>query len=91
MIEFYNFASLKKYSTLLHAVTKKSSSHPHSLSLALHTGEKKEDIVHNRKEIAKQLNIDENFHFVVANQTHSDHIKVITKQKQKAGEVWKMP
>jgi len=83
MIDFYSFSSLKKYSTLIHAVTKKSSSHPYSLSLALHTGEKEEEIVHNRQEIAADLGVDEDFHFVVANQTHSDHIKVITKAETK--------
>ena len=83
MIDFYSFASLQKYNTLVHAVTKKSSFHPYNLSLALHTGEEKVDILANREQIAKQLGSKENFHFVVANQTHSDHIKIIGKAETK--------
>ena len=83
MIDFYSFISLQKYNTLVHAVTKKSSSHPYDLSLALHTGEEKVDILANREQIAKQLGSEENFHFVVANQTHSDHIKIIGKAETK--------
>jgi len=83
MIDFYSFSSLKKYNTLLHAVTKKSSTYPFSLSLALHTGEEEEEIIHNREEIAEHLGIGEGVHFIVANQTHSDHIKIITKVETK--------
>lgn len=86
MITFYSFASFEKYPHLLHAVTQKSLSHPYGLSLALHTGEEKEEILENRQQIATHLGRDEAFHFVVANQTHSDHIKVITKAETKGWE-----
>jgi len=83
MIDLYRFTSLKKYNTLLHAVTKKSSLYPYRLSLALHTGEAKQEIIGNREQIAKQLGADKGFHFVVADQTHSDHIKVIGERQTK--------
>jgi len=86
MIDFYRFASFGKYESLIHAVTKRSELYPYDFSLALHTGEEKREIIHNREVLAKQLNADENVHFIVANQTHSDHIKVIEKSETKG---WK--
>ena len=86
MLEFYSFPSFNKYITLLHAVTQKSLSFPYSLSLALHTGEEEQKIIENRESIAKHFGRDENLNFVVANQTHSDHIKIITKAETKG---WK--
>ena len=86
MIEFYSFGGLKKYHNLLHAVTQKSLTYPHSLSLALHTGENEEAIVQNREVIAKHFESAEHLHFVVANQTHSDHIRVMTKAETKGWE-----
>ena len=77
MLEFYKFKCFAPYSKLLHAVSNKSIDYPYSFSLALHTGEVPEEIVKNRKMIAAYLDTNKALSFVVANQTHSDHIKVI--------------
>ena len=83
MIYFYSFTSLKKYNTLLHAVTTKSSLYPYSFSLALHTGEDEKNIIQNRKVISELFSQKKALHFIVAKQTHSNHIKVITEQMTK--------
>ena len=81
MLDFYRFTHFKKYPSLLHAVTTKSSDFPYNFSLALHTGEHAENIVANRDTLSKLLQTQEELHFIVANQTHSDHIKIITHQE----------
>ncbi len=86
MIDFYKFKCFEKYGDLLHAVTNKSIYYPHSFSLALHTGENEAKIIENRKVIAASLKSDKNLHFIVANQTHSDNIKVIGKIETKGWE-----
>jgi len=86
MINFYRFKCFEKYSDLLHAVTNKSIHYPHSFSLALHTGENEEKIIENRKVIAAFLKSDKDLHFIVANQTHSDNIKIISKKETKGWE-----
>ena len=83
MIDFYRFKCFEKYSDLLHAVTNRSMNYPYDLSLALHTGENEEKIIENRKVIAAFLKSDKALHFIVANQTHSDNIKIITKRETK--------
>ncbi len=79
MIDFYKFSSLKSCDGLVHAVTQKSENEAYAFSMALHTGEERRKIVLNRKNLAASLGIGDEMHFVVANQTHSDHIKVIYK------------
>ena len=86
MIEFYRFKSFSEKKNVHHAVTTKSDLHPYTFSLALHTGEETESIVKNRRTLAHTLAMKENVHFVVANQTHSDHIKVIHAQESKGWE-----
>jgi len=83
MLDFYRFAHLEHYPTLMHAVSTKSHDLPYLFSLALHTGEKAEKIVANRKQLAKHLGSSEASHFIVAKQTHSDHIKVIHASQSK--------
>jgi len=86
MLEFYRFKCFEKQSDLLHAVSNKSTEHPYCFSLALHTGEREQEIIKNRALIAKHLGTNSALHFIVANQTHSDHIKIITAQETKGWE-----
>jgi len=79
MLSFYRFSHFQKYDSLLHAISKKSEDKPYSFSLALHTGEDEKSIIANRKTLAKLLESSSLLRFIVANQTHSDHIKVIDK------------
>jgi YfiH family protein len=55
--------------------------------MALHTGEPVSQIVRNRRQIARALVGTDRYHFVAANQTHSDHVKVIDA---KAAFGWEM-
>ena len=86
MLDFYRFKDFEKYPSLFHAVTTKSDSLPHHFSLALHTGEDKQGIIHNRQTLAKQLHLKTKTHFIVANQTHSANITVIDKKSTKGWE-----
>ena len=86
MLDFYRFEHFKKYPEVLHTVTTKSSDLPYAFSLALHTGEETAKIIANRKKLSKLLNTNKELHYIVANQTHSDHIKIIQKQESKGWE-----
>ena len=87
MLDFFTFSHFKKSPSLLHAVTTKHHDHPYAFSLALHTGESTESITANRNRLSALLhNDDEPLHFIVANQTHSDNIKIITKKETKGWE-----
>lgn len=86
MLDFYRFEHLQKYSELLHVVTTKSSDLPYAFSLALHTGEDHGKIIANREKLSNILHTDKELHYIVANQTHSDHIKIIQKQESKGWE-----
>ena len=86
MMDFYKFKTFEKYDELIHAVTTKSSDQAYQFSLALHTGEDANTIIENRKMIASLLHSKNNLHFIVANQTHSDNIKVIEAKKTKGWE-----
>lgn len=83
MIDFYRFEVLEEQQHCMHAVTTKSLSEPCDLSLALHTGEDINSIMANRYKISGLLDTEDNSHFVVADQTHSDHISVITEKETK--------
>jgi len=83
---FYRFKNLSQESDVIHAVTKKDLNKPCGLSLALHTGEAEEKIVANRHKIVSELDLTENTYFVVAEQTHSDNIAVITEIGTKGWE-----
>lgn len=82
MQNFYSFNNLSNQKQIMHLVTKKDTLQPYSFSLALHTGEKPEDIVNNRMQIEKWLSSNGSLKFVVANQTHSNHVKVIHSSKE---------
>ena len=86
MPELYTFDLFKKYPALLHAVTTKSQEHPYHFSLALHTGEHPRDILANRETLSKSLGSATPLTYIVANQTHSDHIGIITEKKTKGWE-----
>ena len=86
MLDFYRFKAFQKHPKLLHLVTTKSSDMPYSFSLALHTGEDEKTIISNRDLVAKQLQIKDTLHFIVANQTHSDNIHIVTEDKTKGWE-----
>jgi len=77
MIDFYTFEKLSNVKECFHAVTFKDVAEPYAFSVALHTGENKKKIVENRKKLISLLGWDNNIHFVVANQTHGDNIKII--------------
>jgi len=86
MLDFYTFKHFQHYPHLQHLVTTKSSKMPYDFSLALHTGENEKSIIGNRAILQKQLQTTDTLHFIVANQTHSDNIQVITEQETKG---WK--
>ena len=77
MLDFYRFSHFQNNDTLVHAITTKSKQFSHDCSLALHTGEKRSNILSNRHAIAKEIGKN-NFHFIVANQTHSDNIYIVS-------------
>jgi YfiH family protein len=81
MPNFYRFEHFKSQARLLQLVTTKSDAYPYSFSLALHTGEEKESIIHNRQKLVRKLQTKSNLHFIVANQTHSDIIRIISEEK----------
>jgi YfiH family protein len=86
MLDFFTFSHFKKSPSLLHAVTTKLHDRPYAFSLALHTGEPVETILANRNILATSLNHYEQLHYIVANQTHSDNIKIITQKETKGWE-----
>ncbi len=83
MLSVYRFSNLKNHDFLIHLVTKKDLSKPYNFSLALHTGEDKKSIFQNRKILEKKLNSKNILRFIVANQTHSNHIKIIKDYKNR--------
>jgi len=86
MLDVFNFSHFEKFPSLLHAVTTKLHDQPYAFSLALHTGEPADTIIANRNKLSTILNSDETLHYIVADQTHSDHIKIITKKETKGWE-----
>ena len=86
MYPFYHFSLLSKEKGLFHAVSKKEENRPSAFSLALHTGEDRRSILENRSVLMRQLPIEKNAVFIVANQTHSDHIAVIERREMRGWE-----
>ncbi len=86
MVAFYRFKQFENYPECIHAVTTKSISEPCGLSLALHTGEDEASIIDNRQKVSSLLDLGDDLHFIVANQTHSDHIKIIAEKETKGWE-----
>ena len=83
MLDLYRFTHFQKEHKLLHAVTTKSTHFPHGFSLALHTGENPKSIVENREYLSRIFNPNKKLHYVLANQTHSDNIKIIQEKETK--------
>ena len=73
------FENLSKHQIITHLITQKDESQECGFSLALHTNENPKSILKNRGAIQKKL---PNREFIVANQTHSDNIKVITTPQE---------
>ena len=77
MTDFFRFEYLEKEEGVIHGVTKKVPEAPYAYSMALHTGEDPAHIVSNRSAAASLLDTRGKYTFVLAHQTHSDHIEVI--------------
>jgi YfiH family protein len=73
------FKNLSKESSCLYLITTKDSKYAFNFSLALHTGENSKDILDNRRLLNREF---PNMKFVVANQTHSSNIKIISKKEE---------
>ncbi len=86
MSDFYYFDHLLHKNTLIHAITKKEIGEAYAFSLALHTGEDRQKIVANRTKLAQKLMLPKSSVFVVANQTHSDHIVIIDDRDMRGWE-----
>lgn len=82
MKRLYQFESLLQENSLVHGVSQKSTNEKLLFSLALHTNEDKDLILSNRKKLASSFR-DKNYYFIVANQTHSNHIKVIEERSSR--------
>ena len=81
MKKTHKFKNLSAHKNSTHLISKKDLTQAHNFSLALHTGEEPQKIIENRTTIAKSF---PNMNFIVANQTHSDNIKVI----KEANKTW---
>lgn len=79
MQKFYTFQNLSKENTCRHLVTQKETALPYAFSLALHTQEDAQEIAKNRALLKKQF---PHQNFIVANQTHSANIHVVTQAKE---------
>ena len=86
MLDFYTFNYFSKQKDIQHLITKKSLTKPHTFSLALHTGENQKNIIQNRQYLRNYFKNTKPLHFIVANQTHSNHIKIITQKESKGWE-----
>jgi len=86
MNSFYRFNNLANTAKCKHAITEKISSESYAFSMALHTREESKLIIENRKKMIKRLDWNDNAFFIVANQTHSDHILVIKEHRHRGWE-----
>jgi YfiH family protein len=78
MVSLYRFAKLDALASCLHGVSRKLEKGNCNFSQALHTGEPAVKVVENRKMLQQHFGKEGAIHFVVAEQTHSDHIFHIT-------------
>ena len=83
MLDFYRFSHFQNDDTLYHGVTTKSSNAPYYFSLALHTGENQEKIIQNRLKVTEYFSHQALLHYIVAQQTHSDKIHIVTEKATK--------
>jgi len=79
MQNIYYFNNLSKERGCVHLVTTKNSEYPFNFSLALHTNENPKDILNNREILQQKF---PKMSFIVANQTHSNHVKIISKREE---------
>ena len=79
MKDIYTFANLSQQTVCHHMVTQKKPTAPYSFSLALHTKEEPNKILKNRNFLKQNF---PNMNFVVANQTHSSNIYIVTKNQE---------
>lgn len=86
MQSFYYFDHLSREKPLIHAISQKERGEAYSFSLALHTGEEAGEIIANRWSVARKLSVDEASVFVVANQTHSNHVHIIDRKEMQGWE-----
>ena len=77
MQPFFQFNNLSRCPKISHGITKKNSGAAYDYSMALHTGEAPEDIVGNRYDAAAIVGCDDGWRYVLADQTHSDHIAIV--------------
>ena len=80
VMNILQFKNLSSYANCTHFVTQKNASEGYAFSLALHTNENPVSILRNRESLQEQF---PKMQFIVANQTHSDHIKVVTHAHEK--------
>jgi YfiH family protein len=73
------FQNLSRYQKCTHLITQKDELQECGNSMALHTNENPKSILKNREIVGRVL---PNRQFIVANQTHSDHIEIIKKPTQ---------
>ncbi|MDQ7083545.1 MAG: peptidoglycan editing factor PgeF [Sulfurovum sp.] len=85
MFDFYQFDKWAEYEDIYHSVTTKSSNMAYEGSLALHTGETQVDILDNRAKVRRAIDKDQDFSFVLAQQTHRANIVCI---RSKAMRGW---
>ncbi len=79
MKNLYRFEKLSRFTACTHLITQKDVSQPYGFSLALHTNENPKNILENRAVVQQQL---PHMQFIVANQTHSDHISIVSTSSE---------
>jgi len=77
------FQNLSTYHNCTHFITQKDRSCEYDFSLALHTNEEPSKILQNRKLLQQKF---PHMRFIVANQTHSANIQIIT---QNSSQGWR--
>ena len=79
----YTFDNLSQQTVCHHLVTQKEPTAPYAFSLALHTKEEPHKILQNRNFLKKNF---PTMSFVVANQTHSSNVHIVTKNQERGWE-----
>ena len=79
----YRSVLLGEHPFCIHGITTRDRALAFDGSVSLHTGETPEKIIANRERIAQTFGFTEAYHFVVADQTHSDNIVYIDEPKTK--------